>query len=79
MSTPATTAWLSWPPRCAAASPALEYYQLDDVGQGFDLLQSNPEQIVATLGHHPDDLMTSYYLGTPSDIYVECGWCWKTQ
>lgn len=22
MSTPATTAWLSWPPRCAAASPA---------------------------------------------------------
>lgn len=52
----------------------VEYYQLDDVGQGYDLLQSTPEQIVATLGRHPNDLMTSYYMHTPSDIYVECGW-----
>ena len=52
----------------------VEYYQLDDVGQGYDLLQSTPEKIVATLGRHPNDLMTSYYMRTPSDIYVECGW-----
>jgi 2,3-dihydroxybiphenyl 1,2-dioxygenase len=52
----------------------VEYYQLDDVGQGFDLLQKTPEKIVATLGRHPNDLMTSYYMRTPSEIYVECGW-----
>jgi 2,3-dihydroxybiphenyl 1,2-dioxygenase len=52
----------------------VEYYQLDDVGQGFDLLQGTPEKIVATLGRHSNDLMTSYYMRTPSDIYVECGW-----
>ena len=52
----------------------VEYYQLDDVGQGYDLLQSTPEKIVATLGRHPNDLMTSYYMRTPSEIYVECGW-----
>jgi 2,3-dihydroxybiphenyl 1,2-dioxygenase len=52
----------------------VEYYQLDDVGQGFDLLQATPEKIVATLGRHSNDLMTSYYMRTPSDIYVECGW-----
>ena len=49
----------------------VEYYQLDDVGQGYDLLQSTPELIVATLGRHPNDLMTSYYMRTPSNIYVE--------
>jgi 2,3-dihydroxybiphenyl 1,2-dioxygenase len=52
----------------------VEYYQLDDVGQGYDLVQSTPEKIVATLGRHPNDLMTSYYMRTPSEIYVECGW-----
>jgi catechol 2,3-dioxygenase-like lactoylglutathione lyase family enzyme len=52
----------------------VEYYQLDDVGQGYDLLQKSPEKIVATLGRHPNDLMTSYYMRTPSEIYVECGW-----
>jgi hypothetical protein len=52
----------------------VEYYQLDDVGQGYDLPQSTPEQIVATLGRRPNDLMTSYYMRTPSDIYAERGW-----
>ena len=37
-------------------------------------LQRAPEKIVATLGRHPNDLMTSYYMRTPSNIYVECGW-----
>lgn len=52
----------------------VEYYQLDDVGQGFDLLQGTPEKIVATLGRHSNDLMTSFYTRTPSEFYVECGW-----
>jgi len=54
----------------------VEYYQLDDVGQGYDLLHSTPEKILATLGRHPNDLMTSYYMRTPCEIYVECGW-WR--
>jgi 2,3-dihydroxybiphenyl 1,2-dioxygenase len=52
----------------------VEYYHLDDVGQGYDLLHATPEKIVATLGRHPNDLVTSYYMRTPSEIYVECGW-----
>jgi 2,3-dihydroxybiphenyl 1,2-dioxygenase len=52
----------------------IEYYQLDDVGQGYDLLQNTPDKIVATLGRHPNDLMTSYYMRTPSEIHIECGW-----
>ncbi|HTB02106.1 MAG TPA: VOC family protein [Bradyrhizobium sp.] len=52
----------------------VEYYLLDDVGQGFDLLQNAPEKIVSTIGRHSNDLMTSYYMRTPSEIYVECGW-----
>ncbi len=53
---------LTGPVRCAPSD------------QGFDLLQGTPEKIVATLGRHSNDLMTSYYMRTPSDIYVECGW-----
>ena len=29
---------------------------------------------MATLGRHPNDLMTSFYMRTPSDILVEYGW-----
>lgn len=28
----------------------------------------------ALLGRHPNDLVTSFYMHTPSDILVECGW-----
>jgi 2,3-dihydroxybiphenyl 1,2-dioxygenase len=52
----------------------VEYYLLDDVGQSYDLVQSTPEKIAVTLGRHSNDLMTSFYMRTPSEIYVECGW-----
>ena len=52
----------------------VEYFQLDDVGQGYDLVQPTPEKIAVTLGRHSNDLMTSYYMRTPSEILVECGW-----
>ncbi len=29
---------------------------------------------MATLGRHPNDLITSFYMHTPSDILVEYGW-----
>jgi len=52
----------------------VELYSLDDVGQGFDLALMDREKIVATLGRHNNDLMTSFYMRTPSDFFVEYGW-----
>ena len=52
----------------------VELYSFDDVGQGYDIALGEKEQIVATLGRHPNDLVTSFYVHTPSDILVEYGW-----
>ena len=52
----------------------VELYSFDDVGQGYDVAASERERIVATLGRHSNDLMTSFYVRTPSDILVEYGW-----
>lgn len=52
----------------------LEYYSLDDVGQGYDIALGEPEKIATTLGRHPNDAVTSYYLRSPSGFMVECGW-----
>ena len=52
----------------------VELYSLDDVGQGYDLALTNRDQIVATLGRHSNDLMTSFYMDTPSNFFVEYGW-----
>jgi 2,3-dihydroxybiphenyl 1,2-dioxygenase len=52
----------------------VELYSFDDVGQGYDLALMNREQIVATLGRHNNDFMTSFYMRTPSDFFVEYGW-----
>ncbi|SED71202.1 2,3-dihydroxybiphenyl 1,2-dioxygenase [Rhizobiales bacterium GAS188] len=52
----------------------VEFFSLDDVGQGYDMVRAEPERIAAKLGRHPNDLMLSYYMRTPGDILVECGW-----
>src|SRR6185312_7214109 len=52
----------------------VELYSLDDVGQGYDLAQMDREKIVATLGRHSNDFMTSFYMRTPSEFFVEYGW-----
>ncbi len=52
----------------------VELYSLDDVGQAYDMTAPEPARVVATLGRHSNDLMTSFYQKTPSDIYVEYGW-----
>jgi 2,3-dihydroxybiphenyl 1,2-dioxygenase len=52
----------------------LELYSFDDVGQGYDIALGEREKIVATLGRHPNDLVTSFYMHTPSDMLVEYGW-----
>ena len=38
----------------------MEYFSLDDVGQGYDMVRAEPERIAAKLGRHPNDLMLSY-------------------
>ena len=52
----------------------VELYSLDDVGQGYDIALGEPERIATTLGRHPNDCVTSYYLKTPSGFMLEYGW-----
>ena len=52
----------------------VEYDNLDDVGQGYDLAQAGMAEIAYTLGRHTNDYMTSFYAHTPSSFFVESGW-----
>ncbi|MDE2647463.1 MAG: VOC family protein [Paracoccaceae bacterium] len=52
----------------------VEYTNLDDVGQGYDLAQLQEDKIAYTLGRHTNDYMTSFYANTPSGFFVESGW-----
>lgn len=52
----------------------VELGNLDDVGQGYDLAQLQPEMIAYTLGRHSNDYMTSFYLHSPEGFFVEYGW-----
>jgi len=52
----------------------VEYDNLDDVGQGYDLALTGMAEIAYTLGRHTNDYMTSYYAHTPSGFFVESGW-----
>jgi 2,3-dihydroxybiphenyl 1,2-dioxygenase len=51
----------------------LQLRQLDDVGTAFDLCQDRRIPIAASLGRHTNDLMTSFYIVTPSGFQVEYG------
>ena len=52
----------------------VEFQNLDDVGQGFDLAQMEEDRVAYTLGRHTNDYMTSYYAHSPSGFFVENGW-----
>ena len=39
----------------------VEYTNLDDVGQGYDLAQQSEGAVAYTLGRHTNDWMTSFY------------------
>ncbi|MDO9710854.1 VOC family protein [Paracraurococcus lichenis] len=52
----------------------MELYAFDDVGRAYDMVSADPARVAATLGRHPNDLMTSFYMRTPSPILVEYGW-----
>jgi 2,3-dihydroxybiphenyl 1,2-dioxygenase len=52
----------------------MELYSFDDVGQGYDLAQADPERLGVTLGRHSGDGITSFYTWNPSGFLVEYGW-----
>jgi len=52
----------------------VELFSLDDVGQGYDIALGEPDKIATTLGRHPNDAVTSYYLQSPSGFMLEYGW-----
>jgi 2,3-dihydroxybiphenyl 1,2-dioxygenase len=52
----------------------VELFSLDDVGQSYDVAMSEPDRVRVTLGRHTNDLMTSFYVRSPSSFMIECGW-----
>lgn len=52
----------------------VEFGNLDDIGQGYDLAQLEEGRIAYTLGRHTNDYMTSFYTNSPSGFFVENGW-----
>jgi len=61
-------------PRLGLHHLMMELHSLDDVGQGYDLAQAEKDRVAVTLGRHPNDFMTSFYMRTPSNFLVEYGW-----
>ncbi len=61
-------------PRSGMHHLMVELYSFDDVGQGYDIALGEKQRVVATLGRHPNDFVTSFYVRTPSEMLVEYGW-----
>ena len=51
----------------------LEVRSLDDVGVALDIVQERSLPIAMSLGRHTNDLMTSFYVRTPSGFEIEYG------
>jgi len=52
----------------------MELFNLDDVGQGYDLAMLEEGRVATSLGRHTNDFMTSFYARTPGGFMVEYGW-----
>ena len=52
----------------------LELGSLDDVGTALDLCHERKIPLVMDLGRHTNDLMTSFYVRSPSGFEIEYGW-----
>src|SRR5690606_14420152 len=44
----------------------LELMHLDSVGRTYDMARQEDERVAVTLGRHSNDLMTSFYMNSPS-------------
>lgn len=51
----------------------LEVDSLRAVGRAMDVVRNSPEPMVMAIGEHTNDLMTSFYVATPSGFLVEYG------
>jgi extradiol dioxygenase len=51
----------------------LEVRSLDDVGTALDEINARQIPLAMSLGRHPNDLMTSFYVRTPSGFEIEYG------
>src|SRR3982074_973078 len=52
----------------------VELFNLDDVGQCYDLALGEPDRMGVPLGRHINDEVTSFYSNSPSGFMVEYGW-----
>jgi 2,3-dihydroxybiphenyl 1,2-dioxygenase len=52
----------------------MELFNLDDVGQGYDLAMLEEGRVATSLGRHTNDFMTSFYARTPGGFMIEYGW-----
>lgn len=52
----------------------LEAASIDDVGRAYDIVQERGYPLGLTLGRHTNDLMTSFYMITPSGWFMEYGY-----
>lgn len=52
----------------------VEVRSLDDVGMAYDRCKARGVPLTMSLGRHTNDLMTSFYLRTPSQFHIEYGW-----
>lgn len=52
----------------------VEVDQLTDVGRAYDRMAQQGIKLMATLGEHENDRMTSFYMMTPGNFAMEFGW-----
>jgi 3,4-dihydroxy-9,10-secoandrosta-1,3,5(10)-triene-9,17-dione 4,5-dioxygenase len=52
----------------------VEVNSLTDVGRAYDRLKAQGVKLMATLGEHENDRMTSFYMMTPGNFAIEYGY-----
>ncbi len=52
----------------------VEVNSMTEVGEAHDRMTANGVKLMATLGQHENDEMTSFYMLTPSNFALEFGW-----
>lgn len=56
----------------------VEVPTMDEVGRAFDRMQTAGVRLMATLGKHTNDHMTSFYMATPGGFALEYGYGGRT-
>lgn len=52
----------------------VEVESMTEVGKAYDRMETNDVKLMATLGQHENDHMTSFYMLSPSNFAIEYGW-----